>query len=139
MLALLFSSLLFCPSHQSVLLPLLTADSPGRGPLSQSCFFLKTFLNINITYSRNLSFLFFSCKAGLQTLIAVSLSVCTGCPTKKFTSFKPICIRPLILLRKSSVLEMNLRISSFKNTNLKFSRIFVFGDIKGIRYYSRFS
>ena len=63
----------------------------------------------------------------------------TGCPTKKFTFFKPVYLRPLMSLRKSSVLEMNLWISSFKNTNSKFSRIFVFRDIKGIRYYSRFS
>ena len=60
----------------------------------------------------------------------------TGCPTKKFTSFKPVFLWPLISLRKSSVLEMNLWISSFKNTNSKFSRIFVLRDIKGIRYYS---
>ena len=42
---------------------------------------------------------------------------CTGCPTKKFTFFKPVYLRPLISLRKSLVLEMNLWISSFKNTN----------------------
>ena len=63
----------------------------------------------------------------------------TGCPAKKLTFFKPVYLRPLISLRKSSVLEMNLWISSFKNTNSKFYRIFVFRDIKGIRYYSRFS
>ena len=63
----------------------------------------------------------------------------TGCPTKKFTLFKPVYLRPLISLRKSSVLERNLWISSFKNTNSKFSRILVFRDIKGIRYHSRFS
>ena len=34
---------------------------------------------------------------------------------------------------------MNLWISSFENTNSKFSRIFVFRDSKGIRHYSRFT
>jgi len=63
----------------------------------------------------------------------------TGCPTKKFTFLKPVYLRPLISLRKSLVLEMDLCISSFKNTKSEFSRIFVFRDIKGIRYYSRFS
>ena len=58
---------------------------------------------------------------------------------KKVYLFKPIYLRPLILLRNSSVLEMNLWISSFKNTNSKFYRIFVFRDIQGRRYYSRFS
>ena len=32
----------------------------------------------------------------------------TGCPTKKFTFLKPVYLRPLISLGKSSVLEMNL-------------------------------
>ena len=63
----------------------------------------------------------------------------TGCPTKKFTFFEPVFPRPLISLRKSSVPEMNLWISSFKNKNSKFSRTFVFRDIKGIRNHSRFS
>ena len=62
-----------------------------------------------------------------------------GVPQKSLTFFKPVYLRPLISLRESSVLEMNLWISFFKNTNSKFSRIFVFRDIKGIRYYSRFS
>ena len=60
----------------------------------------------------------------------------TGCPTKKFTVLKPVYLRPLISLSKSSVLKMNLWISSFKNTNLIFFRFFVFRDIKGIRYHS---
>ena len=63
----------------------------------------------------------------------------TGCPTKKFTFFKPVNLRPLISLRKILVLEMNLWISSFKSTNSKCSKIFVFRDIKGIKCYSRFS
>ena len=63
----------------------------------------------------------------------------TGCPTKKFTFFKPVFLRPLISHRKSSVVEMNLWISSFKTTNSKFSRIFVYRDIKGIRYHFCFS
>ena len=72
-------------------------------------------------------------------VLIVKIKENTGCPTKKFTFFKPVYLRPLMSLRKSSVLEMNLWISSFKNTNSKFSRIFVFKDIKGIRYYSCFS
>ena len=56
-----------------------------------------------------------------------------------FTFLKPVYLRPLKSLGKSSVLEMNLWISSFKNVNSKCSRIFVFRDIKGIRYYSGFS
>ena len=63
----------------------------------------------------------------------------TGCPTKNFIFFKPVYLRPLISLRKSSVLEMNLWISAFKNTNSKFSRIFVLRDLKRIRYYFRLS
>ena len=56
-----------------------------------------------------------------------------------FVGHPVVYLRPLISLSKSSVLEMNPWISSFKNTNSKFSRIFVFRDIKGIRYYSRIS
>ena len=69
----------------------------------------------------------------------LSTAEATGCPTKKFTFLKPVYLRPLILLKKSSVLEMNLWISIFKNTNWKLFRSFVFRYIKGLRYYSRFS
>ena len=59
----------------------------------------------------------------------------TGCPTKKFTFSILIYLRPLILLRKGSVLEMNLWISSFKNRKSKFSTIFIFRDTKGIKHF----
>ena len=62
-----------------------------------------------------------------------------GVPQKSLPFLKPVYLRPLISLRRRSVLKMNLWISSFKNTNSKFSRIFVFKDIKGIRYYSHIS
>ena len=64
----------------------------------------------------------------------------TGSPTKKFTFFKSTYLRPLISLRSSSVLEMNLLISSFKNTKSQFSSRFISStelnlrDIRGLRY-----
>ena len=64
---------------------------------------------------------------------------CTGCPAKKFTFFKSAYLRPLISLRKSSILEMNLWISSFKSTKSEFSRIFRFRAIKGIKHMLHFS
>ena len=63
----------------------------------------------------------------------------TVCPKKSLPFSKPVYLRPLMLLGKSSVREMNLWISSFKNKKSKFSKIFVFRDIKGIKYYFRFS
>ena len=63
----------------------------------------------------------------------------TGCPAKKFTFFKSAYLRPLISLRKSSILEMNLWISSFKSTKSEFSRIFRFRAIKGIKHMLHFS
>ena len=66
--------------------------------------------------------------------------VYTGCPTKKFTFFISTYLRPLISLRSSLVLEMNLLISSFKNTKSQFSSRFILStelnlrDIRGLRY-----
>ena len=71
----------------------------------------------------------------IQTLFA-NIIRRTGCPTKKLTFLKPVYLRPLISFRKSSVLEMNLWIFSFRDTKSKFSRILGLRDIKGIRYYS---
>ena len=51
---------------------------------------------------------------------------------KKLTFFKPIYLRPLISLRTSSVLEM-------KNTKSNISRIFLFRNIKVMKYYFPFS
>ena len=64
----------------------------------------------------------------------------TGCPTKKFTFFISTYLRPLISLRSSLVLEMNLLISSFKNTKSQFSSRLILStelnlrDIRGLRY-----
>ena len=75
----------------------------------------------------------------LSTLDIKLAETNTGCPAKKFTFFKSAYLRPLISLRKSSILEMNLWISSFKSTKSEFSRIFRFRDIKGIKHMLHFS
>ena len=67
------------------------------------------------------------------------VGICKRWYQKPLPFFKPVYLRPLKSIRKSSVLEMNLWISSFKNNNSKFSRIFVFRDIKWTKYYSRSS
>ena len=66
--------------------------------------------------------------------VILHLFILTGCPTKKFTFCKSTYLRTLVSLRKSSVLEMNLWISSFKSTKSEFSRIFRFRAIKGIKH-----
>ena len=79
------------------------------------------------------------CQIGIGLKLQTCIGIGTGCPAKKFTFFKSAYLRPLISLRKSSILEMNLWISSFKSTKLEFSRIFRFRAIKGIRHRLHFS
>ena len=70
---------------------------------------------------------------------SLALHKLPGVPQKNLPFFKSAYLRPLISLRKSSILEMNLWISSFKSTKSEFSRIFRFRAIKGIKHMLHFS
>ena len=64
----------------------------------------------------------------------------TGCPTEKFTFFKSTYLKPLISLRLSSVLEMNLQENCDFVILKEYIKRFILSteldlrDIRGLRY-----